>query len=58
MMFSKSLDAKRIKSNRGTDLRGRLYILRPAYEYYQMSTQDEPTSSSNIDMANQSEDPE
>lgn len=57
MMPPKSSDDKRVsKSNSGTDFRGRLYILRPPYEYQQMPTQDELTSSSNIDTANQSED--
>lgn len=37
-------------------LKGKLYILGPPYENYQTSTQDEPTSSANIDTANQSED--
>lgn len=57
MMPPKSSDDTRVsKSNSGADFRGRLYILRPPYEYHQMPTQDELTSSSNIDTANQSED--
>lgn len=37
-------------------LRGRLCILGPPYENYQMSTWGEPTRASNIDSANQSAD--
>lgn len=37
-------------------LRGRLSVLKPQYENYQTSTQDEPTSSSNTDTANQAAD--